>query len=122
MHFPEKALMTVIWGYTKSLTIHPHWVRSEGPSITVKAGFLQANIMIDCHLGLRQGEFKLVKMRKLWWSPFKREKPLREALLTIFASKAGSNSLGSSSQLLLQETLYFAPHSPVKANPVLLTD
>lgn len=124
VHFPEKALMMVIQGYTKSLTIHQHRERSEGPILMVKAGFLQANVMIDYHLGLKwkQGEFKLLKMRKLWWSPFKRKKPLKEGSpFTIFVSKAGSNSLGSLSQLLLQEKLYFLPHSPVKAKPVLLT-
>lgn len=69
-----------------------------------------SNVRIDYHLGLKwkQGEFKLLKMRKLWWSPFKREKPLKEGSpFTIFVSKAGSDSLGSLSQLLLQEKLYF---------------
>ena len=97
-------------GYTKSPTIHQHRERSEGPILTVKAGFLQANVMIDYHLDLKwkQGKFKLLKMRKLWWSPFKREKPLKEGSpFTIFVSKAGSDSLGSLSQLLLQEKLYY---------------
>lgn len=36
VHFPEKALMMVIQGYTKSLTIHQHRERSEGPILMVK--------------------------------------------------------------------------------------
>lgn len=88
VHFPEKELMMVIWGYEKWLTIHQHRVRSEDAVITVNAGFLQANSMLDSHLGLKRGEFKLVKMIKLWCSPFGREKPLKEVLLTTLVSKA----------------------------------
>lgn len=90
VHFPEKELMMVIWGYEKWLTIHQHRVRSEDPIITVNAGFLQANIMIDYHLRLKRGEFKLVKMVMFWCSPFKREKPLKEVLLTTLVSKSSA--------------------------------
>lgn len=114
VHFPDKALMVVIQGYSKSLATYQHQERSEGPVLTVKAGFLQANVMTDYQLGLKwkRGEFKLLKMRKLWWGPFKREKPLKErSPFTVFVSKAGSDSLGGLSQLLLQETLFFATFS-----------
>lgn len=120
VHFPEKELMMVIWGYEKWLTIHQHRVRSEDPIITVNAGFLQANIMIDYHLGLKRGEFKLVKMIVLWCSPFKREKPLKEVLLTTLVSKA-SATLSQFCHNCSCVKLYVSPRRLVKGNPALPT-
>lgn len=68
--FPPKGLMMVIWGEEKPPSIHQQRVRSEGPVISGEAGIPAANIMIDYHWGLKQGEFKLLKMRTLRWSPF----------------------------------------------------
>lgn len=66
--------------------------------------------MIDYHLSLKRGEFKLLKMRTLWGSLLEREKSLKEALLTTFVCKATRQSLRSLSQLFLRDTV-FSPHS-----------
>lgn len=114
VHFPQKELKMVIWGYRKWPTIHQHRIRSEDPIITVKAGFLWANIMIDDHLGLKQGQLKLVKMTGLWCGPF-RVVPLKEALLTIFVRKAPRDPLRSLSQLSVNDTVLLTTSSEGKA-------
>ena len=63
--------------------------------------------MIDDHLGLKWGEFKLAERMKLRGSPFKREKALKEALLTTLVCKAPGESLRRVSQLLLQDAVFF---------------
>lgn len=106
VHFPQKELKKVIWGYKKKWpAIHQHRVRSEDPVMTVKAGFLRANMM-DNHLGLKQGQLKLVKMTGLWYGPF-RAVPLKEALLTTFVRKAPGDSLRSLSQRSVNNIVFF---------------
>lgn len=74
--------------------------------MTVKAGFLRANIMMDNHLGLKQDQLKLVKMTGLWYGPF-RAVPLKEALLTTFVRKAPGDSLRSLSQRSVNNIVFF---------------
>lgn len=59
VHFPEKALMMVIQGYTKSPTVHQHRERSEGPILTVKAGFLHQMLGLTITWALSESKASL---------------------------------------------------------------
>lgn len=51
--------MMVIQGYTKSPTVHQHRERSEGPILTVKAGFLHQMLGLTITWALSESKASL---------------------------------------------------------------